>query len=542
VTTAKDEEIFKLRSALSLARLHYEQGLYDRAEPVYRRALLFFEHGEELRQCLQCLAVLYSVRNHYSDALEMYVRLLALNENEYGKTDRRTIAVMREMASIYVQMGQQPKADKIHQKATMRERERERPLIEYLEADEDGHEQVGTMPAEAADTKAQKAVEKYRDELRPLVSGLIVDFTDRRTLFLAKLIIAGILLSVVLLVAIVLPRDPSPIAVYKSIPHHYETADGRASFTLLNDNQCSFTVKSTYPTTPPSDETQNPTLITMPYSQYLSDWRDVVGILYSSIYDKLYCVSRSDEAVLDEEQRTYYGLPSPEKTVIDEMRVIKNQVGSFYIIKRKYPKVLSARIILPYTNPCTNKQEMPNSQVLTIGNQTWNTAQSLKERAKLYNLLLNGGTWPNEPTLSPGAINTCTLVMVSEAGEFYDFLIRGCDRNGKTLLTSVPGKAYIMSLQGAKDFEAPTPLVPFAGQLLVRPRHVWLLRPNLPAIETDFRQHGLSYIGGFVALCIILLWVKKRFFSAEGKTTKYIVYASICLLLSLVYEISQRCP
>ena len=136
MATAKDEEISRLRGELSAARRAYDQGQFDRAEPVYRRALLFFEQGDDLRQCLQCLAVLYSVRNQYPDALEMYIRLLSLNETEYGKTDRRSIAVMREMASIYVQMGQKGKADKLLARANIREQELESPYRAELEAEE----------------------------------------------------------------------------------------------------------------------------------------------------------------------------------------------------------------------------------------------------------------------------------------------------------------------------------------------------------------------------------------------------------------------
>ena len=435
MATARDEEIFKLRSALSLARLHYEQGLYDRAEPVYRRALLFFEGGDELRQCLQCLAVLYSVWNHYSDALEMYVRLLALNENEYGKTDRRTIAVMREMASIYIQMGQPQKADKIHQKATIRERERERPAGPAYEAEDGRSSYASISPVETAaeQRQSQDRVQKLVTEMRPLISGLQVDFNDPRTLFVAKFIIALILVLVVLTVAMVLPRSPQPIDVYRAIPHQYKTADGKALFTLDSQAQCTFKAGQE--------------ALTLPYSLFLSDWRDVVAFVYGSIYEKQYLSSRKEDgAVLDGDNRMYYGDNTPEAKTIEQMAVIRKAVESFFIVKQRYPKKITERILLPYTNPVTNLQELPAHQMLTIGDRKWTTATSLKERTNFYNSLLDGNPWPQEPSLRPGGINCCSVVMVSEAGEFYDFLLRGCDRNGKTLITSIPGKSYVVSV------------------------------------------------------------------------------------------------
>lgn len=532
MTTAKDEEIFKLRGALSLARLHFEQGLYDRAEPVYRRALLFFDQGEELRQCLQCLSVLYSVKNHYSDALEMYVRLLSLNEAEYGKSDRRTVAVMREMASIYIQMGQPQKAEKIHQRATMRERDRERPTPIMAEVEDNFEGSSAGLPQFEQAEETQQRVEKVRRELRPLISGFIVDFTSNRTLMLAKLIIAGIVLVSILLVAMILPRNPQPIDVYRSIPHDYQTADDKAHLTLVTDSQCSF-----------ANEEEPPAVANFPYTQYLSDWRDVLGVIYGSIYEKQYWVYRVDDAVRDEDDRIYYGAHTAEAKVIEEMAVVKKAIESFFIVHQRYPKRISEKIVLPYINPISNLQELPSSQILTLGDRKWTTATSLKERAKFYNSLSNGNSWPDEPPLKPGSINTCSVVMISEAGEFYDFILQGGDRHGKPILTSIPGKAYIVSLQGAKDLDTPIPPVPFATKLLVRPRHVWLIKPDLNSLELHLLNHGLSYFWAFLGLCFLAYWVRKRYFEDDSsRAGKFVVYAIACAVLCGIYELSRLCP
>ena len=535
MATARDEEIFKLRSALSLARLHYEQGLYDRAEPVYRRALLFFDQGDELRHCLQCLSVLYSVWNHYSDALEMYVRLLALNENEYGKTDRRTIAVMREMASIYVQMGQPQKADKIHQRATIRERERERPAGPAYEADDNGRSSSSSgisqyEPPEPVQTETQDKVQKLVTKLRPLISGFQVDFTDNRTQMLAKFIIAVILLFGLVTAAMVMPRNPQPIDVYRAIPHEYKTADGKATFNLNSDSECTFKV---------GEET-----FSLPYHQFLSDWRDVVAMIYGSIYEKQYQISRKEDgAVLDGDGRTFYGANTPEAKTIEEIAVIRKAVESFFIVKQRYPKKITERIVFPYTNPVTNLQELPNHQILTIGDRKWTTATSLKERTNFYKSLLNGAPWPQEPALRPGSINSCSVVMISEAGEFYDFLLHGSDRNGKTLLTSEPGKSYVISLQNAKELEAPTPPIPFAGKMLVRPRRAWLMRPGINDLELHLLHHGLAYFYAFLAVLSLAFYVHRKYFSDDAtKAGKYMLYTLACAVLCIIYEISLACP
>jgi hypothetical protein len=532
MATAKDEEIFKLRSALSLARLHFEQGLYDRAEPVYRRALLFFEQGDELRQCLQCLAVLYSVWNHYSDALEMYVRLLALNENEYGKTDRRTLAVMREMASIYIQMGQPQKAEKLQQKALMRERDRERPHA-HASDDEDFSRSSSSMIVavdQPAERETQSEFDKLKTKLRPLISGLQVDFTDQRTLLLAKSISAAIVVVLVLLVGMILPRGLTPLEVYKNIPHEYSAAGGKAKLTLDTDSQCTFTA--------------NGESMVLPYNLFLSDWRDVLSIMTSSIFEKQYWVNRTDNDVItDEGGHLYYGINTPEGKTLEEMQVVKKAVESFFIVKQRYPKRISEKIVLPYVNPTTQLHELPAHQMLELGDRKWTTAISIKERANFYSSLLNGGTWTAETPSRPSGINCASAVMVSEAGEFYDFILRGFDRYGKPLHACDASKNYLISLQGAKELECAPPKLPFNGEVMIRPRHVWLFKPNTSSFELTLLKHAWTYVFGAMMVLMFLLWAKQRFFSTRPSTAlKFMIFLAIAAALAASSEIILRSP
>jgi hypothetical protein len=548
VATAKDEEISRLRGELSAARRAYDQGQFDRAEPVYRRALLFFEQGDDLRQCLQCLAVLYSVRNQYPDALEMYVRLLSLNETEYGKTDRRSIAVMREMASIYVQMGQKGKADKLLARANIREQELERPYRAELEAEENRIAQQQSyaslepndpraseaenerLEMEQAQQLARQKKEKYEEEVRPLISGFIVDFSNFRNLFIAKAISAAIVFLFIFMIAMFAPRHPDPLDVFKIIPHEYKTADGKGSFTISADSQCTFSNNA--------EKT-----ITLPYSMYLGDWRDVAGMIYGSIYEKQYLVFRKDDAVLDGDRRIYYGANTPEAKVITEMAAIKKTVEIYLAANGKYPDEITAQTMLPYLNPITNLPSLPFSQKIKVGDRTWTTATSLEERKLFYNKIIDGAPWPNEPPLQPGGINCCSVVMVSAAGEFYDYLIRGSDRHGRTLFTSTPGKPYVISLQAAKELDRPSPPIPFENKWLIRPRHVCLMPPEIRQFELHVLNHALTYIFGLIGVGSILYWAKKTFVDGDDdrRLKKYWVYGLCCFALCLLYELSRFC-
>jgi hypothetical protein len=549
VATAKDEEISRLRGELNLARQAYDQGQFDRAEPVFRRALLFFEHGDDLRQCLQCLAVLYSIRNQFSDALEMYVRLLALNELEYGKTDRRSIAVMREMASIYVQMGQKGKADKMIARAHIREQELERPYRAELEAEENRiaqqqsyaflepndplatAAQAERMEMERQQELARQKREKREEEVRPLISGLIVDFSNFRNLFIAKAISAAIVFLFIFMIAMFAPHNPDPIDVFKAIPHEYKTADGKGSFTIEGESNCKFA----------NNEDKS---ISLPYTMYLADWRDFLGMMYGAIYEKQYLVFRQDDAVLDGDKRIYYGANTPEAQVITEMAAIKKTADTYLHTNEKYPDEITDQIMLPYINPITKLPSLPFSQKIKVGDRTWTTETSLEERNLFYSKLVDGKPWPNEPPLKPGGINCCSVVMVSAAGEFYDYLIRGSDRHGQTLSTSTPGKPYLISLQNPKEFDKPTPPIPFENKLLVRPRYVCLMRPGVSDFEIHFLNHALTYIVGLLGTCLILFWAKNTFIDGEDyrELKKFWIYGLGCYFLCLLYELSRICP
>ncbi|MFX7748007.1 hypothetical protein ABTK03_21750, partial [Acinetobacter baumannii] len=69
MASATEEEIARLRASLQVAQQHYQEGLFDKAEPVFKRALYFFQEGDELRLCLTCLTNIYAIQQSFSEAL-----------------------------------------------------------------------------------------------------------------------------------------------------------------------------------------------------------------------------------------------------------------------------------------------------------------------------------------------------------------------------------------------------------------------------------------------------------------------------------------
>lgn len=552
-----------------IARRHFDAGDFEKSEPVYRRALLFFDEGEELRQCLQLLAEMYAAWQNYSSSLEMMVRLLSLNEREFGKTDARTISVMREMGSIYLKTGQAQKAEKIQQRANEREQGRTSKNLaidvrntEALASPAPGVEQHQKPQAQNESTLGMRErLEKSAEQVRPIVSGVMIDFSHKGVKLLAQIIGSIVVLCVVIFVAQILPRNPSPLKVYRSIPHGYRTADNKMEFKLLDDTQCAYNTSgvqiipgaqpvpgdqsnSTLTSTaaPEAAASDNPEILTLPYYQFLSDWRDFLAVSLSSLGEKQYWIFRQDDAVLDQDGRTLYAWRSPESEVIDETIIISNAVNTFYDQVHRYPQDLSETAVPSFKNPLTGKLDPANYQRVELGDKKWTTARSLNELSTFYTSLRNGASWPNEPALKPCSVNCVHVVMRSEAGEFYNFLIRGSDRYGKCLPSSVPGIPYLLALQNAKELKLEHPNLPFAGSLPFRPRRIWLMQPNLGSSTLLLLHHGLTYLCATVSLYFLVTWSQKYLHTGfQKKHIKYLIYCALWGMGCLVYELSWLC-
>ena len=102
--------------------LYEKQGHFDKAEPLYQRALVIFEKalGEDHPQVaatLNNLAYLYQAQGHYDKAKPLYQRALAnLREDTWrGPSPCRRHA--NNLAYLYQAQGHYDKAEPLHQRA-----------------------------------------------------------------------------------------------------------------------------------------------------------------------------------------------------------------------------------------------------------------------------------------------------------------------------------------------------------------------------------------------------------------------------------------
>ncbi|MDD5461124.1 MAG: tetratricopeptide repeat protein [Methylococcales bacterium] len=89
----------------NLAEIYAAQGQFDKAEPLYKRALVISEkafgpHHPEVAQCLNNLAVLYDTLDHYIKAEPLYRQSLAIWDRTLGPNHPKVVTARLNYAAL----------------------------------------------------------------------------------------------------------------------------------------------------------------------------------------------------------------------------------------------------------------------------------------------------------------------------------------------------------------------------------------------------------------------------------------------------------
>ncbi|MDP8034140.1 tetratricopeptide repeat protein [Pasteurella atlantica] len=106
----------------NLAALYYAQGEYAKAEPLYNRVLVIREKalGEnhpDVATTLNNLALLYKAQGEYAKAEPLYKRSLAIKEKALGENHPSVATTLNNLALLYKKQGEYAKAEPLYKKA-----------------------------------------------------------------------------------------------------------------------------------------------------------------------------------------------------------------------------------------------------------------------------------------------------------------------------------------------------------------------------------------------------------------------------------------
>jgi hypothetical protein len=567
--TGGQDEIAKLRSALTVASEQFDAGNFERAEPVYRRALLFFREGEELRHCLDRLCLLYSAIQNYASATEMSMRLLALNESEFGKTDERTITVMRSLSALLSKQGHTQKAERMKQKAMEREAARVSSPGEGEygpdKSNEDSSEAGAGQSFSSARQSSSGITSSFRfddmpgspgsrggrlqnvlEKLQSLLSAIRSGLPPGNLGLIVKWTVIVIVVCVVCKAVQAIPRNPSPLEVFLTFPHNYATSDGALSLNFIDQSTASFeerlkVEKASHQEQTKATQQALPATETMPMSQMLQDWRDIIAIVASSLFEKQYWLQRAQDIIIDADDRIYYAIEGPESKLIAEMRLIQNTVHGYYELEGRYPEALTESLVQSYKNPYTGKKIRPLYQTLRLGSLQSDDSVAASARDALYDAVKKGLPWPDEPTSEPGTIRCCAVTLQAKGSETYDFLMRAVGRDGKYLTSTFRGSTYVVSLNHQDSFGTAPAALPFNGIPVLKSRHVWLFSPDVKEQERYFLMHGLFLVFIMLAMMegIPLIFYYQQGWAFERRT---VLKALLYFMLAIYSEVNRYLP
>jgi tetratricopeptide (TPR) repeat protein len=114
-----DDSPYVANSLDRLAKLYYDQGRYSDAEPLYVRALAIIEqqlgaNHPDTATILNNLASLYRATGRYSDAEPLYIRALAISERQLGANHPDTATSLNNLAGLYESTGRYSDAEPLY--------------------------------------------------------------------------------------------------------------------------------------------------------------------------------------------------------------------------------------------------------------------------------------------------------------------------------------------------------------------------------------------------------------------------------------------
>lgn len=106
----------------SLANVLFHQDKFDRAEPLYRKALIIRERTlphdhEDVATCCNNLAAILFKRENYKEAEDLYIRTLNIREKQDGKNSKGVANVLYQLGMVFHAQNRFEKAEDYYKQA-----------------------------------------------------------------------------------------------------------------------------------------------------------------------------------------------------------------------------------------------------------------------------------------------------------------------------------------------------------------------------------------------------------------------------------------
>jgi len=452
------------------ANVAYEAGDMVEASRLYQEALVFNDQQTgDLNPQLPLLLWNYgnSLYNQqkFGYAIPLYQRLISIQEEKLGKNNTKVLATLFRLATVYERIGDFMEAEQAYECAFLSAREtlppdhpllqtllksREsmakrsaanmqglsfEPLTEVLKEEEwdkyaapstlsiDDLAALNKIPAPAKKKGGSNAsddgrpittsigrfetqeAEKKKPKKKRHAAGDMLSMMEQNTTVAS--ILHSPLLQFALTIVLVMTAG-SWFVLLKNNPNGATSApvivdENEIKGKEMNsaDNQKSVSIddsgKAKYKT-----EHQ---IFAGPTLNLSDDLSNAARVIPGSLFHKEVWLKQTDDGLIDETGTKLYLPNSSEKSVIDKMISFAKYAQKKFQKNGSYPvEVSQLNSFTGYINPYTNKGDAPFYSAMYVPDKT-----GMNE--KLDSQAARGEAFINEPTLHPGAINCCVLVL-----------------------------------------------------------------------------------------------------------------------------------
>lgn len=240
--------------------------------------------------------------------------------------------------------------------------------------------------------------------------------------------------AVVALLVFILSRPKATEAVLQpktepksEIQKRFLTADAKNEVRLLSNNSCWLV--------------SNNKAWAMPYHEVSFDWPGLLAIMAGSVTEKQIILANNKSILQSEDGLDYYGINEPEHLVMAKMRKLAGFAQTMYLSTGEYPQLVTSNIINQFTfeNPVTKQLLAIPIKLLTANSFVGMDPQTA---------LASGFVGIDEKKPQPCGIACYTQVATvrdarGEKLKTVKFFLRGCDKNGQLLKSSIKNQVYV---------------------------------------------------------------------------------------------------
>ncbi len=212
--------------------------------------------------------------------------------------------------------------------------------------------------------------------------------------------------------------------------NNYSSADGRVSLDFGKNGKAQIKI----------DQKS----LALPTRYYKNPSQHFASLLLSPVNSRELWIFKTPQGIDGVGNCTLFADSNEEMHIVAMMKKVTRVSNRWFQDEKKYPETLHTeeiRSMFEFENAFTLRTDYPIVQQLQLPDERFTNIN------QLLSILANGGTWTNEASLYPGAINCLHVTAETENSFIEKFIVHGCDRYGQ-IIRDASGRSFTLVSSG----------------------------------------------------------------------------------------------